>query len=167
MPPQQIGGIGLNECSQCRGLWVPGTGFDVLVNRTLETRTDADASQPAEPRVSGWNPARQNVEYRKCPDCDAFMQRRNYRKKSGVIVDTCTHGTWLDADELERIAGFLRNAGAAPLPPEDSERRRQQAIAAAALVRLQPTGRPFDTQRNSPESGVVGSLLGLLTDLLT
>ena len=36
------------------------------------------------------------------------MQRRNFRKASGVIIDRCSaHGTWLDADELEQIAGFI------------------------------------------------------------
>jgi Zn-finger nucleic acid-binding protein len=36
------------------------------------------------------------------------MQRRNFQRISGVIVDACRrHGTWLDADEIERIAGFV------------------------------------------------------------
>ena len=40
------------------------------------------------------------------------MRRRNFRKTSGVIIDCCnSHGTWLDADELERIAGFLLSGG--------------------------------------------------------
>ena len=47
------------------------------------------------------------------------MQRKNYGKRSGVIVDWCgTHGTWLDADELEQIAAFIASGGlrdAAPL----------------------------------------------------
>ena len=37
---------------------------------------------------------------------------RNYRRTSGVIIDRChDHGTWLDADELERIAGFIKSGG--------------------------------------------------------
>ena len=40
------------------------------------------------------------------------MQRKNFRRTSGVIIDCChTHGTWLDADELEQIAGFILSGG--------------------------------------------------------
>lgn len=40
------------------------------------------------------------------------MQRRNFQRRSGVIVDWCRgHGTWLDADELEAIAGYIVSGG--------------------------------------------------------
>ena len=40
------------------------------------------------------------------------MHRKNYGKRSGVIVDWCgAHGTWLDADELEQIAAFIAGGG--------------------------------------------------------
>jgi hypothetical protein len=42
------------------------------------------------------------------------MQRCNFRRKSGVIIDRChDHGTWLDSDELEQIAGFILSGGLA------------------------------------------------------
>jgi hypothetical protein len=46
------------------------------------------------------------------------MHRKNFGKRSGVIVDWCgAHGTWFDKDELAQIAAFiaaggLREAGA-------------------------------------------------------
>jgi Zn-finger nucleic acid-binding protein len=115
MPARQIGGVGVNECLSCHGLWAPGESFDLLVGRAIDARQQAS---PAElhsltPRVTGSNPARQGVQYRNCPECDGYMARRNYRKKSGVIIDTCSeHGVWLDADELEQIAGFILRGGA-------------------------------------------------------
>jgi hypothetical protein len=40
------------------------------------------------------------------------MQRKNFGKRSGVIVDWCgAHGTWLDKDELEQIAAFIAEGG--------------------------------------------------------
>ena len=40
------------------------------------------------------------------------MQRKNFAKRSGVIVDVCgKHGVWLDADELEAVAGFIVQGG--------------------------------------------------------
>ncbi|MGI9591211.1 MAG: zf-TFIIB domain-containing protein [Myxococcota bacterium] len=110
MEPHQVGGVGVNECRTCHGLWVPGDAFDLLLSRAVEARSKADPARQfsAAPRVTGANPASQGVRYRKCPECMAFMQRRNFRKSSGVIIDVChQHGTWLDADELEQIAGFV------------------------------------------------------------
>jgi len=106
MPPRQVGGVGLNECLSCHGLWAPGESFDLLVSRAIEARQQASPAElyTLKPRVTGSNPAKQGVKYRNCPECDGYMARRNYRKKSGVIIDTCSeHGIWLDADELEKI----------------------------------------------------------------
>ncbi len=114
MPPHQVGGVGLNECRQCNGLWVPREGFDVLLSRAVEARRNAGPEEllRLEPRVTGSNPASQRVQYRRCPECNTHMQRRNFQKSSGVIIDCCKqHGTWLDADELEQIAGFILSGG--------------------------------------------------------
>jgi len=110
MPPREVAGVAINECGGCNGLWVPGDEIDSLIRRASEARRNADHESLAglEPRTRGANPAAQKVQYRRCPECDALMQRRNFRKASGVIIDRChAHGTWLDADELEQIAGFI------------------------------------------------------------
>lgn len=117
MPPRQVGGVAVNECGACGGLWVPGANFDLLVNRALEARKNADPSDlvTLQPRVTGSNPASQKVRYRSCPECNQHMHRRNFRKSSGVIVDRCSqHGTWLDVDELEQIAGYLLSGQETP-----------------------------------------------------
>ncbi len=114
MPPRQFLGISINECGKCNGIWIPDQSFDALVRRAIEARQNADPEKLPEfaPRVTGSNPAQQRVRYRKCPACDALMHRRNFRKSSGVIIDLCNdHGTWLDADELEQIAGFILSGG--------------------------------------------------------
>jgi Zn-finger nucleic acid-binding protein len=141
MPPRQIGGVGVNECLSCNGLWAPGESFDLLVSRAIRAR---QLASPAElhafkPRVTGSNPARQGVQYRNCPECDEYMARRNYRKKSGIIIDTCSeHGIWLDADELEQIAGFiLSGAAGESIEPESAEERKKRTAAAASFARLE------------------------------
>jgi Zn-finger nucleic acid-binding protein len=114
MPPRQVAGLGVNECPSCNGIWAAADRFELLVARAMEARRAAGPGrlQALLPRVRGGNPLSQRVQYRKCPECDAFMQRRNFRKTSGVVVDVCReHGTWLDADELERIAGYILSGG--------------------------------------------------------
>jgi Zn-finger nucleic acid-binding protein len=114
MPPRSVGRVSVNECPNCGGLWVPGDRFDALIDRAIEIRRQADAGTitAPSPRVRGGNPVSDRVKYRSCPVCDAFMLRRNYRRTSGVIIDRChDHGTWLDPDELEQIAGFILSGG--------------------------------------------------------
>jgi Zn-finger nucleic acid-binding protein len=67
------------------------------------------------------------------------MARRNYRKKSGIIIDTCSeHGVWLDADELEQIAGFiLSGASGKRIEPESAEERKKQAATANSFAQLE------------------------------
>jgi Zn-finger nucleic acid-binding protein len=114
MRTQAVGGVAVGQCGSCQGLWIPEGGLEDLVRRARETRREAapaDAPAPA-PRVRGGNPAARPVAYRRCPECDAYMQRRNFQRSSGVIVDVChRHGTWLDADELEQIAGYVLSRG--------------------------------------------------------
>jgi Zn-finger nucleic acid-binding protein len=67
------------------------------------------------------------------------MARRNYRKKSGIIIDTCSqHGVWLDADELEQIAGFILSGAAGErIETESAEERKKQAATAASFARFE------------------------------
>jgi Zn-finger nucleic acid-binding protein len=139
------------------------------VSRAIEARKNASPEEllTLKPRVSGANPATQKVQYRKCPECQGFMQRRNFRKSSGVILDRChEHGTWLDSDELEQIAGFILSGGqpspTLSQPPASQKERR----ASAEFARIQ--ARHTMGQRRDPlEGSVAGSLLDTLVRLLT
>ena len=52
------------------------------------------------------------VRYVPCPLCHATMNRVNFGKVSGVIVDVCKmHGTWFDAGELTRVVAFAGAGG--------------------------------------------------------
>jgi len=165
MPPRQVAGVGFNECGSCNGLWVPGDHFDLLVGRAIEAQRNAgpEAFATRKPRVSGSNPAAQKVQYRKCPECDAFMHRRNFRKSSGVIFDRCSsHGTWLDSDELEQIAGFLLSGKETPAALAE----RPRAPAAAAQIAADPMIARFTGSTRRHPDGGVRSLLDELFALL-
>jgi len=137
MAARVIGAIRIQECPGCHGLWAPEDRFDALVDRAARAARDrASAGEPIVPRVEGGNPASVQVEYRRCPTCDALMTRRNFEKRSGVIVDRChEHGTWLDAHELERIAGYVlsgRADEAARIEAGMAARREREAARSAA-----------------------------------
>lgn len=138
MAVRGIGGVWVRECGKCNGLWVPGERLDALIQRAVDAARERAASgaTPA-PR-----PRRVDVQfaYRACPQCGHRMQRKNFGKRSGVIVDWCgAHGTWLDKDELEQIAAFitaggLREAGAGAGLSSGGPMTYEQA---RALVRVQ------------------------------
>jgi Zn-finger nucleic acid-binding protein len=52
------------------------------------------------------------VRYLPCPVCGGLMQRQNFAKVSGVIIDWCRgHGFWFDTHELESVMAFVRDGG--------------------------------------------------------
>ena len=50
--------------------------------------------------------------YRPCPQCGKMMNRQNFGRLSGAIVDTChAHGTFLDRGELHQVVRFILDGG--------------------------------------------------------
>ena len=175
MAPCEVGGLVVQDCPKCHGLWAPENVFDALVDRaTTLAREKAAQGEAAAPRVDGGNPARHKVEYRRCPACDVLMGRRNYRKRSGVIIDQChEHGTWLDAHELERIAGWVLSGKAARAEQASIRLReeREQLAARAATQRVERSTIEFGSPGRSVfggrrETSGVGTILDLLVSLL-
>jgi Zn-finger nucleic acid-binding protein len=174
MPVRQIGGVAINECPECNGVWASEEKFDLLVNRAVESTrsTDPEKLNRIKPRVKGSNPLHQQVRYRKCPECDAFMQRRNFRKTSGVILDRCSqHGTWLDADELERIGGFILSGGR-PVAQrfmdeiEEHDSWSQPARPMPMRMNTDTTGSRVLFGDTQPERSLAGTFLRVLAELL-
>lgn len=170
----EVGGLLVQECPKCRGLWAGGDVFDALVDRAATmARERAMTGEASTPRRDGGNPARARVEYRRCPECEALMARVNFRKRSGVIIDQChEHGTWLDAHELEGIAGFVLSGRAAAAERSEAvmhaERERQAARAAALRVQMAS----FEDERRDVslfgrrrEASVAGSILDLFVSI--
>ena len=159
----QVADVTLAECTGCRGLWVPADHFERLIERATELRRAAGPGAAPAPRVKRGVASAKQVNYRRCPVCQALMQRRNFRRSSGVIVDVChRHGSWLDADELEAIAGFVLS-GAEPSAVLEEEHRRAAAEAGAARIRI---ARPVPDSHTSWSEGGSGLLLALLRKIL-
>lgn len=118
--------MGFDECPACLGLWLSADAFkSVCDSKVAEFRhnplpTAGRGSVPVAP-----------VTYIKCPDCQNMMNRQNFGRVSGIIIDQCReHGVWLDNAELERIARFIAEGGLARArhaEAEDLERRARSA----------------------------------------
>src|SRR5205823_2013681 len=71
-----------------------------------------DAPQVSRPVDAAPIPALDVVRYVPCPLCHTSMNRVNFGRVSGVIVDVCKmHGTWFDVGELTRVVAFAGSGG--------------------------------------------------------
>lgn len=165
LTPRSLGGIWVEECLSCLGLWTPGEVMDRLVDRIRERLESSapHASAGHRERRSRWQP---EFTYRKCPECGAMMQRRNFGRRSGVVVDWCaSHGTWLDANELEDVASFVIEGGLRPEPDGGGRDGSlaadpKRVAAAAAAETILARERLLAEQRERPLN--LGDLFALL-----
>ncbi len=111
----QVGPAAFLECAACGGVWVDARAFERICS-------DRDAQAA----VLGGDPGRRvmqhaaTVRYRPCPVCGRLMNRVNFARISGTVVDVCKgHGTFLDAGELHEIVTFITAGGL------DRSRQRQ------------------------------------------
>ncbi|MCC7307582.1 MAG: zf-TFIIB domain-containing protein [Acidobacteria bacterium] len=100
----------IRECERCGGFW-----------SNTQTFEDLCASKEQQSSVLGFigsyvhsdmEPAK--ISYVPCPDCKELMNRSNFARSSGVIIDRCKqHGVWFDAAELPKILEFVDSGGLA------------------------------------------------------
>ncbi len=108
----RVGEVDLLECARCDGTWIETAAFEGLCARREQqaviVQKKAEASkQTAQPRT-----AVDRIRYRPCPQCGKMMNRQNFGRLSGAIVDTCSgHGTFLDRGELHQVVRFILDGG--------------------------------------------------------
>jgi len=105
----KIGSTALRECEQCLGLWLDVTSFEKLCADREQQSVVLGSASPAPTHAVHET---SKVHYVPCPECSQLMNRINFARCSGVIVDICKgHGTWFDRDELSRIVEFIHGGG--------------------------------------------------------
>ena len=124
---RHYGDLDVDECDGCGGLQVTPQMMDRIV-ATRDTPTDLRLALPQRPAV-----AEQRVTYLRCPGCGKSMNRRNFGRISGVLVDVCReHGVWFDSGELSEVLGFIERGGLARAREREAEEREEAKRAARA-----------------------------------
>jgi Zn-finger nucleic acid-binding protein len=100
-----VGTTALFECEGCDGIWVDGETFEALcADREAQAAVLHQYADRPEPS--------RRVKYRPCTRCGKMMNRVNFARISGVVVDVCKgHGTFLDPGELHAIVRFIQGGG--------------------------------------------------------
>jgi Zn-finger nucleic acid-binding protein len=118
----EIGDVIIDECGACGGIWADHPTFTHICE-------NANVRNEALRRLgTRKGQADEIVRYLKCPVCDEQMVRRNYARRSGVIVDFCVeHGLWFDRDELRRVVEFIQSGGLEEAAEAEQERLKAEA----------------------------------------
>jgi len=103
----KVGSVLLDECLACGGVFVDPPSFERICAEREQQAVVLKASFPA----PAGRPSRAE-RYWPCPACGRLMNRQNFARLSGVIVDVCKgHGVWFNHGELQAIVEFVRAGG--------------------------------------------------------
>lgn len=105
----RVGEADLLECGACGGTWVEAETFERICR---DRESYVALQQPREAAAPSRSASAQPVRYRRCPRCAKVMNRVNFARVSGAVVDVCKgDGTFLDAGELHQIVRFIQDGG--------------------------------------------------------
>jgi Zn-finger nucleic acid-binding protein len=155
-------GVSALECTRCGGLWLGSEAFARVREATLAAadpspdaaaiKADARARRPAG-KAGG-------PQYRRCPICSVRMNRVNYGKQSGILLDRCaTDGLWFDGDELDAVVRWMRLGGERLTAAREARETREKA--SLARFRVEPKA-PEDALHDRRESEAEPDFLGTL-----
>ena len=138
-----LGDVSLLECRACAGVWVGAADFErICADRESHAAILARPRSPSSDRTQ-----QTSVRYRPCVVCGKMMNRVNFGRVSGTVIDVCRgHGTFLDSGELHAIATFIMEGGldrARQLEKADleEERRRLEILRTIESIRARSSER--------------------------
>ncbi|WLT30269.1 zinc ribbon domain-containing protein [Geothrix sp. PMB-07] len=155
----KVGELDLQECLACGGLWLDRTIFEQLgASRERQGAVLGALPAPAAPPVTHL----EAVQYRPCPACAQRMNRVNYARRSGVVLDVCkAHGVWFDKDELRRVLAFVADGGLDRARELELEELKEAKRQAAVQVPLHPSS-SYEFRQQMNAQGHWLSTVGLL-----
>lgn len=134
-----MGGFSVIQCAECSGLFVPHETFEMMQEARDAAIFSAQgiARTPIEPE--------EEIRYVRCPVCLKMMNRTNFARISGVIIDSCRdHGIWFDPGEVEKIMNFIAKGGLQKAKAVEVERLKSEE--ALRRLRSMPTGEKTEGQ---------------------
>lgn len=162
---KELAHVIVRECEGCQGLWVDADSFQAVCEDRAKQALLSGMAKGPEVKTSA---SAAQVTYLPCPDCGKMMNRVNFARVSGILMDVCkAHGTWFDRDELRQTVEFIRAGGL-----EKARERQLEALAEERrrLAEQQAANRAEMGRFDSPREGraiVFGDLVqALISGLL-
>jgi Zn-finger nucleic acid-binding protein len=116
-------------CPRCGGLWLDRVEFH---HATRKGKIHREQTFREEYRRKG---LQDPGGYIPCVRCGKMMNRKNFAKISGVMIDECGgHGVWLDSGEFEKIRHFIADGGLDKAQDKEIEKTRVELKTLASRV---------------------------------
>jgi Zn-finger nucleic acid-binding protein len=119
-----VGATDFLECNDCGSTWIDADAFtQMCVDRQLRGAVAAMVN----PARGGEVARTTRVRYLPCPVCRKTMNRQNFGRRSGVIIDVCKgHGVWFEHGELQRVMSFIDRGGLEQARAAEAERQQNE-----------------------------------------
>ena len=158
----RVGTTELHECPECASAWLASEVFkELCLNREEHGAFAVLAGVAATP--PSLDTAGHVQRYVPCPVCSKLMNRSNFGRRSGILVDLCKkHGTWFERGELAGILAFIDDGGLERARVEEEERNAeaQKKLAKAQLeARLLSASAPRGDLSIHPQREGWGTML--------
>ncbi len=113
----------IERCKTCFGLFFDPGEIETLLESSVSNVFDINLKL-----IKSINKDRyqknQQIKYIKCPVCRILMNRVNFGRRSGVIIDQCKkHGIWVDNGEITHLMEW-KKAGGELLHAQQTEKTR-------------------------------------------
>ena len=116
-------------CPSCGGLWLDRAKFHRATRKADVYKYNKKKGEYLR------GPLRDPLKYIPCVRCGKVMNRKNFARISGVIIDECgSHGLWLDPGELEKIRHFIADGGLEASRDSEIEKIRTELQGLATKV---------------------------------
>jgi Zn-finger nucleic acid-binding protein len=134
-----VGDLDLLECDRCDGTWIEAEAFE----RLCASRQSQAAVLHGGAAIKPGETTPQPTRYRPCLRCGTMMNRMNFGRRSGAVVDVCRgHGTFLDRGELHQVVRFIHNGGLDRARQAEIEELRDEQRRLESLRQLSGHGAP-------------------------
>ena len=165
LEPLKIDSVTIRECERCGGFWSGAEEFERLC-RDKERQASVLGFIGSYVHPNADPP---QISYVPCPDCKQLMNRSNFARSSGVIIDMCKqHGVWFDAGELPRIIEFIDKGGMDRAREKEKiaiqderSKLRDEERRIAMMQRRSGGSRVGDDNLDSGFGGILGRLFDL------
>ncbi|MGH7618400.1 MAG: zf-TFIIB domain-containing protein [Gemmatimonadaceae bacterium] len=163
----RVGTTQMHECAGCSSTWLEAEAFTQLCtnreDRGAVTALVDVTKTPTQRTVTG------TVRYVSCPTCHKTMNRQNFGKRSGVIIDVCKgHGVWFEHGELQSVLAFVDSGGLERARAADKERdaeehRKLDRTAADAMMDRMRSGSGWASSPSESKSWLDDALRSLFS----
>lgn len=145
-----------SECPMCLGLFIAVDDLNAMIDdQEKRLKIASPHGAPVQSELT-----HEPVAYLKCPICETTLNRVNYGRLSGVIIDYCRkHGYWLDNGELEKIAKWVASGGL--------EKKRQRELEEARNQRSRSSIQNIElSHKNTFRDDKTESMADILVELI-